>query len=900
MKKIFTLTVLLALVLNVSAQYRKSWDFTKWSATTASNLRADANWTDDEKGDNYASKPPTADKCWWEAAASTTGVVQANGEDIPELTGMKYVNTKAKGLAIALDYPDCTERDGADFGPYHGAQYLWLCSKSNTYFVIPHVAPGTTIKMGVESHKFSSARGVTLYMGQDSNGTKIDDPVNADGTAVSGGNVKQYQDLTWTVPADATATNEDDGTVDVAIYCNSGGGCHIYYITVGDGDSPQVEDQKKIAYLYNGELESDYPYVFLSSDARFDVQAFNGMGFFGINISENFDAIVVSPTLAADGEMASSLKGLIAFIPVLNLNPALYETWGYGKAVKTDTPTLTVTDASNAIFEGLDTSAGLQFLAAGGITGVELGDYMKDDAILAKANDAVAIHAHNLGRNAYMLLPLASDDVASDDVYMTLIPQAVLAVSKTKRDITAVGTPVISFKQLDGASEVTITAANSKAIYYTLDGSDPTEESTLYTGPFTLTEGKTVKAFATGDGYIPSEIAEKEVLIATKAKTPTIAVAREAGKSVVTLATDDTAVDIYYNFAGQTSSTTASVKYSEPFELTTPATVTFFAVGDGVLNSDAGQQFVGIDGLDKSNIRWDVLAHFNANAENWQGKGQQTDASGAIINANYFFTWGKNAGEYLDSTSVKETVKTFDGLNDSIIYNPLPGESYEADGWVIKSVGQVMVFEKLNLGWNIGDTSMRNPDAAEDAIGVNDTEGITENALTFGKQPKNGPFNATLETVAKYAGPFDVVVYAGNGNDGQIPTMQVETSADGETWTKLGDVNYSLIKRNWKKTQLSYDGTDEVYVRVHHTDAKSSGQVYDVYVLNNGERSKQYDETKVNESLGITLQAAEGNIIRTEVYSLSGTRMGKAGKGVSIIKQYYNNGAVKTRKVVMK
>ena len=89
-------------------------------------------------------------------------------------------------------------------------------------------------------------------------------------------------------------------------------------------------------------------------------------------------------------------------------------------------------------------------------------------------------------------------------------------------------------------------------------------------------------------------------------------------------------------------------------------------------------------------------------------------------------------------------------------------------------------------------------------------------------------------------------------------------------------------------------------MRVHHTDAKSSGQVYDVYVLNNGERSKQYDETKVNESLGITLQAAEGNIIRTEVYSLSGTRMGKAGKGVSIIKQYYNNGAVKTRKVVMK
>ena len=73
----------------------------------------------------------------------------------------------------------------------------------------------------------------------------------------------------------------------------------------------------------------------------------------------------------------------------------------------------------------------------------------------------------------------------------------------------AVQPPVLSPEsgQFTGTVKITISAAENAAIYFTVDGSDPTEASPLYSGAITLYSGSyTLKAIAVIDG-VASEIA---------------------------------------------------------------------------------------------------------------------------------------------------------------------------------------------------------------------------------------------------------------------------------------------------------------------------------------------------------------------------------------------------------
>ena len=203
-----------------------------------------------------------------------------------------------------------------------------------------------------------------------------------------------------------------------------------------------------------------------------------------------YEAIVVSPTIGADNAFLPTIKQTIAFVPTLNLNPNIYEALGYGKAVASATNVLTVLDAENTAFENIDVAQGLELLLEGNaITGVELGEYFAADKVLATAGDVTAMHMHNANRNAYLLLPITIADMplANQDVISQVIPQSLQAVAGTKQEVKPVAKPNINVTQENGSSTVSISANYSNKIYYTVNGADPTTESPVYEGPFTVT-----------------------------------------------------------------------------------------------------------------------------------------------------------------------------------------------------------------------------------------------------------------------------------------------------------------------------------------------------------------------------------------------------------------------------
>ena len=245
-----------------------TWNFTKWSEETVANLKAEAAkgtseglWSDQEKADSSAvTKTLSLENCYWQVGTSAAEgeTLTANGQEIAELKGLLFTNNKARSLAIAVNYGDCTSANGAGFGPYNGPTYLWLGSKGVEYFTIKNVKAGSAISMGVESHKISDARGVQLFVA----GEELKD---AEGNAVAAPTT--YTEQTWAVPA-------GEGVVDVVV--KNTNGCHIYFIDAEIGEAaPEVnpdEAEKEVPegwenLIANGNMAGDDVSNFFSKEA---------------------------------------------------------------------------------------------------------------------------------------------------------------------------------------------------------------------------------------------------------------------------------------------------------------------------------------------------------------------------------------------------------------------------------------------------------------------------------------------------------------------------------------------------------------------------------------------------------------------------------------------------------
>lgn len=849
MKKALLFSLLAAATIaGADAQGRK-WDFRNWSAATVNNLKAGDDWSDIEKVSATAPTELSKDNCFWEVKSRGTAegvTLTANGVAIAELEGLLYTNTTDRSLAIAANYPVADAASG--FGPYEGPSYLWFGGSKKNYFVIPNVAPGTEITIGVESHKITDARGVELYIySGNTKGTKLKD---IDGNDVP--TPTTYQELSWYVPEEgiADAPNED-GTYNILMYNTNG--CHLYFIQVGENEKDPGET--KVAYLYDGTyanycgIDEDpiYNNVIMNYvSTAIDYSQLGEMTTAELNDSlVNFDVVVMSEAVSSGNNYAKALVEIVNKVPMLNLKAFMYKNWKWGAGAN-PSPKANAVVVKEAYLEHplfnnimLESDGTLPIF---GITEGDLpegkentnlvqgwtataGSLVAEDEVIATAGDKNAIHSHGT-RNTYMLIPISSDNLMIDgestlaEGAYTLIDNAIGLLADTKSKVTPAASPVITTLAEDQVTTVSISCATSASkIYYTVDGTEPTTASLVYTEPFQVTVDSTVvKAFATAQGYEPSAVTTSAISVKSKLAAPSISV---DGALVTITAAEG---DIYFNISGS-NSVTVSQKYEAPFEAPYSCKISAFASSDKKLASDVVSAPVTV----ASAIYNKELVHVTfASTEGWP----ENSKSKKLYSAT-------NALSDQPTDSTQVTVKASDGVTDSTYweytYAPLDIEPYviEAEniGWRLESHGQQLYYI---TDYNDALCYEGGP-KAYGYSSVFAAKFFTKYAISFQNVKhvrEEGVANAFLVSKVKYQAPFELTLLMGQAvgsganqtlnavEPGQeasgknlVARFEVAVSVDGENWNVV-DILKTTCNKMVDRKSLVYEGADEVFVRV--------------------------------------------------------------------------------------
>ena len=195
--------------------------------------------------------------------------------------------------------------------------------------------------------------------------------------------------------------------------------------------------------------------------------------------------------------------------------------------VKTKTPLITVTDMDSGQKQAVITSetdgADIYFTTDGTVPTDNSSKYtapvvISEDTVLK----AVAF------KQGYL-----KSDVISEDILMPYVKPPVIRVTET----------------MSGQKFATITCDTDGAqIYYTLDGTEPTDESTLYIAPFILEQDCVIKSFALKQYMNDSAVATNNTEL-KKVETPEITLQDEYGGVIVSLTCPTENAKIYYSLS---------------------------------------------------------------------------------------------------------------------------------------------------------------------------------------------------------------------------------------------------------------------------------------------------------------------------------------------------------------
>ena len=160
---------------------------------------------------------------------------------------------------------------------------------------------------------------------------------------------------------------------------------------------------------------------------------------------------------------------------------------------------------------------------------------------------------------------------------------------------------------------VTLTCSTSNAaIFYTMNGAEPTISSTRYTGPITVSTNSTIKAFATvsaSAGLEPSPVQAAEYRIVNQVSTPVITPPGGLFSSAqpVTISTATPGASIYYTLDGSVP-TAASSPYTGNLSISSSSILNAVGIKAGAENSAVASATFGIGEVYVGSEAWASIA----------------------------------------------------------------------------------------------------------------------------------------------------------------------------------------------------------------------------------------------------------------------------------------------------
>ncbi|MFO1512764.1 MAG: PQQ-dependent sugar dehydrogenase [Verrucomicrobiota bacterium] len=153
-----------------------------------------------------------------------------------------------------------------------------------------------------------------------------------------------------------------------------------------------------------------------------------------------------------------------------------------------------------------------------------------------------------------------------------LLPSNVARAVFTNKVAAPVFSPAAG--PITNGTPITISSITASAtFYFTTNGSNPTTNSLLYTGPITLNGGTTLRAIGAASGFVTSAVTTVSYALAQVAMpsfNPPVGPITNGTSIIISCATPGAA--IYYTLNGATPTNTSPL-YQSPITLTNPATL---------------------------------------------------------------------------------------------------------------------------------------------------------------------------------------------------------------------------------------------------------------------------------------------------------------------------------------